>query len=75
MDTGASPVDGLFDESLVERVEAPAEVSMDANGGVNKRFRSFEPDAVILVPPLWMSGFPKGIWHGSSPNSSRPSWT
>lgn len=60
MDTGASPVDGLFDESLVERVEAPAEVSMDANGGVNKRFRSFEPDAVMLVPPSLDEWLPEG---------------
>lgn len=43
--------EGLFDEALVERVELPVDVAMDANGGVNKRFKAFEPDAVMLVPP------------------------
>jgi transposase len=49
MDSGAQ--DGLFDEGLVERVDPPVEVPMDANGGIRKRFRAFEPDAVMLVPP------------------------
>lgn len=48
MDT-ASP--GLFDESLVERVDPGPDVAMDANGGAKKRFKTFEPDAVMLVPP------------------------
>lgn len=59
MDTGSSPRDGLFDESLVERVELPTDVPMDANGGANKRFRAFEPHAVMLVPPSldeWLPG-------------------
>lgn len=51
MDTGSSAQDGLFDESLVERVELGVDDRMDVNGGVNKRFKAFEPDAVMLVPP------------------------
>lgn len=60
MDTGSSGADGLFDESLVERVEPPAQVAVDANGGVNKRFRAFEPDAVMLVPPSLEEWLPQG---------------
>lgn len=53
MDTAFSPwtQDGLFDEALIERVEVPVDDVVDARGGVNKRFRPFEPDAVMLVPP------------------------
>lgn len=51
MDTSCRPLDGLFAESLVERVEAPVDVRADANGGAHKRFRAFDPDAVMLVPP------------------------
>lgn len=51
MDTGSSPQDGLFAESLVERVETPVDEAMDANAGAKKRFKAFEPDAVMLVPP------------------------
>jgi transposase len=44
--------DGLFDEALVERVELPVDAGVvEAGAGVNKRFRAFEPDAVMLVPP------------------------
>ncbi|MDQ6751855.1 MAG: transposase, partial [Actinomycetota bacterium] len=50
MDSGGD--EGLFDEALVERVEhAAGEDPADANGGVNKRFKAFDPDAVMLVPP------------------------
>jgi len=51
MDTGSSSQDGLFAEGLVERIETPDDGRMDANGGVKKRFKAFEPDAVMLVPP------------------------
>lgn len=52
MDTSSSlPQDGLFDESMVERVEVPAADRIDLNGGARKRFKAFEPDAVMLVPP------------------------
>ena len=45
------PQDGLFDAGLIERVEALDDGRVDANGGVRKRFKDFEPDAVMLVPP------------------------
>ncbi len=51
MDTGSADMDGLFDESLVERVELPDDDRIDTNGGINKRFKAFEPNAVMLVPP------------------------
>lgn len=51
MDIDSFAQAGLFDESLVERAELPAEGPMDANCGINKRFKSFEPAAVVLVPP------------------------
>jgi hypothetical protein len=47
----SDPQDGLFDEALVERVERPEDGIVEAGAGVNKRFKSFEPDAVMLVPP------------------------
>jgi transposase len=58
MDSGAD--EGLFDEALVERVEQPADVPMDANGGVRKRFKAFEPDAVMLAPPSLEEWLPQG---------------
>ncbi|MET4147181.1 transposase, partial [Arthrobacter sp. UYCo732] len=60
MDTGSSAQDGLFDESLVERVEQPSDVPMDANAGARKRFKAFEPDAVMLVPPSLEEWLPQG---------------
>ena len=60
METGSSGLDGLFDESLVERVELPIGVPMDANGGARKRFKAFEPDAVMLVPPSLEEWLPQG---------------
>jgi len=51
--------DGLFDEALVERVERPDDGIVETGAGVNKRFKSFEPDAVMLVPPSldeWLPG-------------------
>lgn len=51
MDSSSSDPDGLFDEALVERVELPGDGAMDANAGRRKRFKAFEPDAVMLVPP------------------------
>jgi len=49
MDSGAQ--EGLFDEGLVERVEPAGEDLVEAGAGVNKRFKPFDPDAVMLVPP------------------------
>lgn len=45
------PQDGLFDEVLVQRVELADDGRIDTHGGANKRFRPFEPGAVMLVPP------------------------
>ena len=48
----STPVDdGLFDEALVERVEVVDDGGVEAGAGVKKRFRAFEPNAVMLVPP------------------------
>ncbi len=58
MDVGAQ--DGLFDESAVERVEVVDDGRVDARGGVNKRFKPFEPDAVMLVPPSLDEWLPEG---------------
>lgn len=41
----------LIDEALVDRVEQVEDDVIDAGAGVNKRFRPFDPDAVMLVPP------------------------
>ena len=60
MDTRFPGAAGLFDESLVERVEPPVDVLVDANGGINKRFKAFEPDAVMLVPPSLEEWLPQG---------------
>ena len=69
MDTASSPgpstlapqpEDGLFDEALVERVEPAADDVVDAKGGANKRFKPFDPDAVMLVPPSLEEWLPEG---------------
>jgi len=50
MDIGGQ--DGLFEESLVERIEPVVDEGLVETGaGVNKRFKAFEPGAVMLVPP------------------------
>ncbi|MET3720204.1 hypothetical protein ABIB27_002060 [Arthrobacter sp. UYEF21] len=43
MVTGSSAQDGLFDESLVERVEQPTDVPMDANAGARNASRRSSP--------------------------------
>ena len=48
MDSG--PDDALFPDSLLERVVPDVSV-IEAGAGINKRFRSFDPDAVMMVPP------------------------
>ncbi len=58
MDSGAQ--DGLFDESAVARVEVVDDGRVDVKGGVNKRFKAFEPDAVMLVPPSLDEWLPQG---------------
>lgn len=61
MDTASSlPQDGLFDESLVGRPEGPADIRIDLNGGAKKRFKDFEPNAVMLVPPSLDEWLPEG---------------
>ncbi|RAN69336.1 IS5/IS1182 family transposase [Bacillus sp. SRB_336] len=62
MDTGSSsqPQDGLFAADLVQRVDVADDGRADLNGGVNKRFRAFEPDAVMLVPPSLDEWLPEG---------------
>ena len=54
----AAAPDGLFPEALVERVEIVDGGGVEVGAGVNKRFRAFEPHAVMLVPPSldeWLS--------------------
>lgn len=55
MGTDASSLSqaGLFTAESVQRVEPVVNEPepMDANGGARKRFKSFEPDVVMLVPP------------------------
>jgi len=41
----------LFDATDLERVIPVDDGSVEVGAGVNKRFRPFEPDAVMLVPP------------------------
>lgn len=61
MDTSSSlPQDGLFDAELIERVEVPADDRIDLNGGAKKRFRDFDPNAVMLVPPSLDEWLPEG---------------
>src|SRR5660397_151576 len=43
--------DALFDVTGLKRVEPVDDGGVEVGAGVNKRFRSFEPDAVMLVPP------------------------
>lgn len=45
-----SDSDGLFPAVELEHVD-PVDVGVEAGAGVNKRFRPFEPAAVMLVPP------------------------
>ena len=47
---GMGDSDGLFDATDLERIE-PVEAGVEAGAGINKRFRAFEPHAVMLVPP------------------------
>src|SRR5690625_4473265 len=53
MDTGdvALSQAGLFAAESVERVDPVVDGRADTNGGTKKRFKPFEPDAVMLVPP------------------------
>ena len=61
MDTASSlPQDGLFDESLVGRLEGPADHRIDLNGGAKKRFKDFDPNTVMLVPPSLDEWLPEG---------------
>ena len=41
----------LFDATGLERVIPVDDGSVEVGAGIHKRFRSFEPGAVILVPP------------------------
>ncbi|MEC5148730.1 hypothetical protein RCH22_000371 [Cryobacterium psychrotolerans] len=46
-----SDSDGLFPATELEHVELVVDDGVEAGAGVNKRFRAFEPAAVMLVPP------------------------
>lgn len=48
---GIGSQDRLFGESVVERLDVRDGGRIDANGGTRKHLKSFEPDAVMLVPP------------------------
>src|SRR5665648_1195889 len=41
----------LFDVTGLKRVEPVDDGGVEVGAGVNKRFRAFEPHAVMLVPP------------------------
>jgi len=41
----------LFDVTGMKRVEPVDDGSVEVGAGIHKRFRAFEPDAVMLVPP------------------------
>jgi len=45
-----SDSDGLFPAAELEHVD-PVDGGVEAGAGVNKRFRTFEPAAVMLAPP------------------------
>jgi hypothetical protein len=45
-----SDSDGLFPAAELEHVDLVIDDGVEAGGGVNKRFRAFEPAAVMLVP-------------------------
>ena len=46
-----SDSDGLFPATELEYVDLVVDDGVEAGAGVNKRFRAFEPAAVMLVPP------------------------
>lgn len=46
-----SDSDGLFPAVDLEHVDPVVGGGVEAGAGVNKRFRGFDPDAVMLVPP------------------------
>ena len=46
-----SDSDGLFPVTDLEHVDLVVDDGVEAGAGVNKRFRAFEPAAVMLVPP------------------------
>ena len=43
--------DALFDVTGLRRAEPVDDGAVEVGAGVDKRFRSFEPDAIMLVPP------------------------
>jgi len=43
--------DALFDVTGLRRAEPVDDGSVEVGAGINKRFRSFQPDAIMLVPP------------------------
>ena len=46
-----SDSDGLFPAAEPKHVDRVADEGVVAGAGANKRFRAFDPDAVMLVPP------------------------
>ena len=69
-----SDSDGLFPAAELEHVGPVVDDGVAAGAGVNKRFRAFEPAAVMLVPRRWMSGFRRIISPVSSLTSSKLSY-
>ena len=43
--------DGLFDASDLVRAKPVDDGGVEVGAGINKRFRPFQPDAIMLVPP------------------------
>lgn len=39
---------------------------IESGAGANKKFKAFDPHAVMLAPRPWMSGCPTVIWPDSS---------
>lgn len=61
--------DGLFDESLVERMISDPTV-IEAGAGIHKRFKPFDEGAVMMVAPSLISG----CQRVTCPGLSRRSW-
>jgi transposase len=48
---GMDDSDALFDVTGLKRVEPVDDGGVEVGAGIHKRFRAFEPDAIMLVPP------------------------
>ncbi|WP_241975472.1 MULTISPECIES: IS1182 family transposase [unclassified Cryobacterium] len=59
-----SDSDGLFPATDLEYVDPVIADGVDGGGGANKRFRAFEPAAVMLVPPSLDEWLPQNHLSG-----------